>query len=74
MRSGHFKVAVKLGVALLGLVLAGCATTQHRCKRDNKRDDCQREYDFNSIANFALKAIERIGPVTTFVVPAKLDA
>jgi len=52
---------------------AGCATTKYRCKHDNKRDNCQREYDFYSIANFALKAIERIGPVKTFVVPPKLD-
>jgi hypothetical protein len=61
-------------VLLLTSVLAGCATTQYRCKRDNERDNCQREYDFYSIADFALKAIERIGPVTTFVVPPNFDA
>jgi hypothetical protein len=75
MQLARLKLAAKLVfVPLLSSVLAGCATTQYHCKRDNKRDDCQREYDFYSIANFALKAIERIGPVTTFVVPANLDA
>ncbi|MBS0160926.1 MAG: hypothetical protein JSS26_20290 [Nitrospira sp.] len=61
-------------VLLLSSVLAGCATTKYRCKTDNYRNDCQREYDFYSVASFALKAIERIGPVTIFVVPAKFDA
>lgn len=66
--------ALTFVVLLLSSVLAGCATTKYRCKVDNYRNDCQREYDFYSIASFALKAIERIGPVTTFVVPAKFDA
>lgn len=75
MRLVHLRLeAALVTVLLLSSVLAGCASTQFRCKRDNKRDDCQREYDFSSIAKFALTTIERVGPVTTFVVLDKLDA
>ena len=70
MQLARLKLAAPLVVTLLlSTGLAGCAT-QYHCKRDN----CQREHDFDSIADFALKAIERVGPVTTFVVPPKLDA
>jgi len=53
----------------LSSALASCAT-QYACKRAN----CQREHDFDSIAKFALESIERVGPVTAFVVPTNLDA
>jgi hypothetical protein len=74
MQLVRLKLAAALVFALLlSSVVPGWATTQWRCKRDDKRENCQRQYDFYSIARFALKAIERIGPVKTFVVPSNFD-
>jgi len=84
MRFGHLKLVVPLGVALLSLLLAGCETKEvknvNKVKRVNIKnvcDDaasCKRAHELVEIATYSLKLIERIGPVTTFVVPANLDA
>jgi hypothetical protein len=61
MQLVRLKLAAALVFALLlSSVVPGWATTQWRCKRDDKRENCQRQYDFYSIARFALKAIERV--------------
>jgi len=72
MQLVHLKLALVIAL-LLGSVVPGWATTHYRCKRDDKRENCQRQYDFYSIARFALNAIERIGPVKSFVVPPNFD-
>lgn len=78
MRFGHLKLTVPIGVVLLSLLLAGCETKDVKSAKNVKNDCidaiCERAYELGEIARFSLKAIERVGPVTTFVVPANLDA
>ena len=78
MQFGYLKLAAVLEVALLGLLLVGCETKNvkhvRKVKNDCKDAICERAYELGEIASYSLKLIERIGPVTTFVVPANLDA
>ena len=75
MRFGHLKLAAVLGVALLSLLLAGCETKDVKNVKNVCKDAiCERAYELGEIAGYSLKLIERIGPVTTFIVPANLDA
>lgn len=78
MRFGHLKLTAVIGIALLGLPLAGCETKGvKKVNIKNVCDDaksCMRANEFVEIATYSLKLIERTGPVTTFVVPANLDA
>src|SRR5947209_3198446 len=78
MRLVQMKLAAPLGLALLSLVLAGCETKNIKNIKNVKNvcQDaiCERAYELGEIASYSLKLIERIGPITTFVVPANLDA
>jgi hypothetical protein len=74
MRFGHLNLAALLG-ALLVLLLAGCETKNVKKDVKNVCIDaiCERGYELGEIASYSLKLIERIGAVTTFIVPANLD-
>jgi len=84
MRFGHLKRTASIGVAVLSLLLAGCETKDVKNVKSVKSvhiknvcDDatsCKRALELVEIATYSLKLIEHIGPVTTFVVSAKLDA
>jgi len=73
-----------LEVALLSLLLVGCETKGVQNGKNVKKVDiknvcddaasCKRANELVEIATYSLKLIERIEPVTTFVVPANLDA
>ena len=81
MRFGYLKLAAPLGVVLLSLLLAGCETKGVKSVKHvtikNVCDDatsCKHAKELAEIATYSLKLIERTGPITTFVIPANLDA
>lgn len=78
MRFGHLKLGAPLGVAVLSLLFAGCETRDVKNVKKVKNvcidASCERAYELGEIASYSLKLIEQIGPVTTFIVPANLDA